>query len=255
MPGAPPTTRTEPADHLWAARRRRGRGASSASTIRIAGVGSPNPMSTTSTRPHRSGPSPRTCPVRRAPKVTVSTAVKARSSTVPSDGSRPVGTSTATTGRSASIQGINAGGIPWRKPPPNTASTTRSSPEGRPRGRTGTWAAPARPAAQRAASVFGMSTRCTSTATPRRRRCRAATYPSPPLFPGPTRTATRSPYPTPRDATCRATPYPARSMSTSTGSAASRSRRVASDGVMTGRIRRWYRPNPSPAPTRADRTS
>src|SRR5262249_28260368 len=87
----------------------------------------------------------------------------------------------------------------------------------------------------------------TSTRTPHSRKARAATWPSPPLFPLPDTTTTRRPYVPPISCrTVHATARPARSMSTSTGVPPAIVRRSASPisaGVSTGRTGRPASPS------------
>ena len=77
------------------------------------------------TIPHRSGPSPSRCPGLKAWKVTVRSVVKASPGTSPLAASRPLGTSTARTGASISVQELATSGSEPLNPTPNSASIKR----------------------------------------------------------------------------------------------------------------------------------
>src|SRR5690606_23928950 len=103
----------------------------------IAASRSPSPMSTSTTRPARRGPSPRVRPALTPPKVTVTVAGSTSpSAVVPSSGCRPLGRSTATTFvRPDSTAGSSCSTTPRTMPRrvgapvvpvPSTPSSTRS---------------------------------------------------------------------------------------------------------------------------------
>jgi len=126
----------------------------------------------------------------RRKKVTVSAAFGAMPKTAPLAPSTPLGTSTATTGRrAASTAAMTSRATPSMgraNPAPKIASITRvASPRvAGAKGSTG----PVQSAAAAAASLVGFSRAPSSasrTGQPRSASTRAATNPSPPLFPGP----------------------------------------------------------------------
>ena len=173
IPGDPATTQ-QALCHLWASVGRLGnRTAISVSSSRWAAAPDMSkPKSTTSTRPANSGPPPNNKPGLIAAKVTVRLAASGRPITSPVRPSRPEGRSTASTG--AFTDGASKG---RPRPVPYAASTTRST-----------------ACAPLGGSRFGAEDASTTEVrTPRRPRRSAATRPSAPLEPFPTRTATRRP--------------------------------------------------------------
>ena len=164
------------------------------------------PMSTTRTMPACSAPGIRTAPSFTAPNVTVSRARTASPSTTPVVPFTPEGMSTATIGTPASLRlaiaaAQSSSGMP-RNPVPKIASTATSA-RASSRWRLPWWKVRRRmpgTSSRRRAFVAagsrsspGSSRRTTVVRTPARPRCRAATSPSPPLFPFPHTTTARRP--------------------------------------------------------------
>ena len=209
------------------------------------------PMSATRTCPARSAPGRSAAPAFMAPNVTVRSAWIAAPSTAPVDPFTPEGMSTATMGTSASFRPVMASahassGMP-RNPVPKMASiatSARASSRARAMSENGSTRTEGA-SSKRAAFVAAGSRRSesgssviTATRTPQFARYRAATRPSPPLFPLPQTTTARLPYEPPMRSThARATALPARSIRSSAGMPrawASRSSIDAWSDVRTG---------------------
>ncbi len=173
-------------------------------------------MSATTTSPHRPRPGSSTCAGFLAWKVTVRAAWGAKPSGAPVSPPSPEGRSTATRAAPLAVLRRRAA---WAedssgraRPAPNRASITSPSAGASALGRERT--SPVQAAAAAAASPFSPARSpraATPTGHPAWARRRAATQPSPPLFPGPHSTTTgRGDH---RAATASATAVPARSMS------------------------------------------
>src|SRR5665213_2686536 len=153
------------------------------------------PICATLVSPQFSRPGSSKWPGLRRKKVTVSAAFGATPRIAPLAPSTPLGTSTATTGRSRAFSApiISAAMPPTARvrPAPNSASTTSPAPSSAPMPSGST--VPGQRDAANAASPFSPARSPSSasrTAQPRSARMHAATNPSPPLFPGPHSTAT-----------------------------------------------------------------
>jgi hypothetical protein len=210
-----------------------------------------NPMSTTRSSPACSAPGWRTSPTLGPPNVTVTKARTDGPRTTPVSPSTPEGMSTATIGTSEAFRASMASRcVPSagpRNPVPKIASIAASALPSSRASRFGEYSAHrACPSCSNAfaAGPFSSSGSPRSIAmgdAPQADSCRAATSPSPALFPLPHTTTTRRPYVPPiRSTTARATARPARSISASTEvprASVSRSREAVSAEVRTGIIR------------------
>jgi hypothetical protein len=161
-------------------------------------IPSPIPMSAQMTSPQCWRPGKRTCAGFFLKKVTHNAAVQGCEPSMNAAVSPliPLGTSTATTGTSATAMSSNSwessGDSPRDRPAPKIASTTSPALMISPgtKGR----ATPFQAAAIFLASSLPLPCSpimSTSTSKPRASRCRATTYPSPPLLPGPHSTSVR----------------------------------------------------------------
>ena len=250
----PAITNTTPLLRLWPPGSRFGHRAAtserSISSRSLCTRSAGKPMSTTWMTPAHARPGWNNNPGFAAPNVTVAVARTAAPSTAPDSPSTPEGMSTATTGRpealSASMaSGASPSGTP-RNPVPKMASIATSE---RASSRSSAASRRTRPPASSkirsivedgSRSVAASGNRITVGRTPHRARCRAATNPSPPLFPFPHTMVARRPY-TPPSATAadRATARPADSINCSTvipRSRLCRSSSEASAGVRIGLI-------------------
>ena len=182
-------------------------------------------MSARRTSPHNSRPGSSRCPGFMRKKVTVRVACTTAPSARPVVPSRPLGTSTASTGLpDALMAATTSAATPSSgldSPAPNSASTMRSAPAKvadvsfRP--------PPPSASATAAASPVSRSREPrspTRTRYPCSRNSRAATKPSPPLFPGPHTTAIAAPLRATRSMASSATARPAASMRESPGTPA-----------------------------------
>ena len=162
-------------------------------------------MSHTRTFPARRAPSPTNRPILAREKVTVRSAHTASPGTRPVSASTPEGRSAATTFASERLMSRAAEAAGSRRaersPTPNRASTMTSAPRAKavcpPSPGSKSSRVPPMASSRRAISRWSsvslsrLPVRNTRTCQPSRRRMPAAAVPSPPLLPGPTKTAAR----------------------------------------------------------------
>ncbi len=157
-------------------------------------------MSARRTSPHRVRPGSSTCPGFSRKNVTVQVACTTGPVLAPVLPSRPLGTSTATTGLPAALMAATtSAAVPSSgrdRPAPNRASMMRSA-SASVAGLSGSTGSPQRSAMAAASPrrASRLPSRPRRTRYPCSRRSRAATKPSPPLLPGPHTTAMAAPAP------------------------------------------------------------
>ena len=179
-------------------------------------------MSARRTSPHRVRPGSSTCPGFSRKNVTVQVACTTGPALAPVLPSRPLGTSTATTGLPAALMAATtSAAVPSSgrdRPAPNRASMTRSA-SASVAGLSGSTGSPQRSAMAAASPrrASRLPSRPRRTWYPCSRRSRAATKPSPPLLPGPHTTAIAAPARGASAAAASATARPAFSISVSPG--------------------------------------
>ena len=221
-------------------------------------------MSTTVTDPARDRAGGTTRARLSTPKHTVTSACMASPATWPVSESTPLGTSTATTGtpdastaRTAPAAGSRTAPAP---PMPRIPSRTRSA-AAMTAATCGSSQARIRVPAARAAPAPSTCMRSGSpiatVAIPRRARWARAHRASPPLFPEPTRAATRAPRTRPRPPRTRSRQTPARAvdarcMSTGSGTPAPASARRTTSTEQIGRICTSLPPAYHMGPTHAE---
>ena len=188
-------------------------------------------MSATRTAPHLSLPGSSRWPGFLRKKVTVAVACTTGPAACPVVPSSPLGTSTARTGLPAPLMAATASAaapsMVRERPAPNMASMMTSAPLSAAAGRVSI--SPSQRPAMAAASprrASRLPSSHTRTPWPCSRSIRAATKPSPPLLPGPQRTATEKRAP-PSSAAAAATARPAASISAKPGVPALMARRSA----------------------------
>ena len=179
------------------------------------------PISASCTSPHSARPGRSRWPGLRRKNVTVVVACTTGPAALPVVPSRPLGTSTATTGLADALMAATTSAATpssgRESPAPNSASMMTSAPAIVP---ASSGSASPHRAAISAASPLSASrapSRPSRTAKPRSRNSRAATNPSPPLLPGPQTTAIEGPAPAASAMAASATARPAFSIRTSPG--------------------------------------